>query len=118
MATTTILELIANADTPLTSADVCHIADCTYRQLDYWVRSGLITPNDTLTETGSGKARRWDLESVLEAIIIAHLARAGVDIARLRDADTVDFARRLIEDLNDVLELIGELEDDRELVAV
>lgn len=122
MDTTTTLELIANADGPFTSADVCKLAGCTYRQLDYWVRTELVTPCLRLTGTGSGRQREWDLEAVLEVVVIARLARAGVDITVLRDANIIEVATQLIADLNDVLELIGILDDDnrhhRRLVAV
>jgi DNA-binding transcriptional MerR regulator len=41
-----------------TSADVCVLAGCTYRQLDTWCRSGWVTPSVT-EASGHGSKRRW-----------------------------------------------------------
>lgn len=42
----------------LTSKQVCERAGITYRQLDYWVRSGYITPAVVIGE-GYGGRRYW-----------------------------------------------------------
>lgn len=52
----------------LSSTEVCRQAGVTYRQLDYWVRKGYVTPSLAVA-TGSGTHRRFsldDLHDVLE----------------------------------------------------
>jgi DNA-binding transcriptional MerR regulator len=47
------------------SAQVCQLVGCSYRQLDYWTRAGLVSP--TVPAEGSGSRRRWssgDVERV------------------------------------------------------
>jgi DNA-binding transcriptional MerR regulator len=43
--------------THLTSTEMCKRTDVTYRQLDYWVNSGYITPE--IPGIGSGQQRKW-----------------------------------------------------------
>ena len=54
----------------LTSHEICRLAGCTYRQLDYWCRIGLISP--VVEAEGSGTQRLWGAESVSD--IRDHLA--------------------------------------------
>jgi len=46
----------------LSSLEVCHLTGVTYRQLDYWVRAGLVRPH--VCARGSGTHRRWSLDDV------------------------------------------------------
>ena len=49
----------------LQSGEVCDLTGASYRQLDYWARSGIITPEATTDKkghgrpTGSGSVRWW-----------------------------------------------------------
>ncbi len=45
------------------SADVCALTGCTYRQLDYWTRSGLIRPS-ICEAAGYGTRRRWSRDDL------------------------------------------------------
>lgn len=48
--------------TLLSTIEVCRRTGATYRQVDYWVRAGLVVPE--VGATGSGSARRWTVEQV------------------------------------------------------
>lgn len=50
----------------------CSAAGITYRQLDYWARTGLVEPS-VRTATGSGTARLYSFKDVLLLKIIKRL---------------------------------------------
>jgi DNA-binding transcriptional MerR regulator len=64
---------------------VCRLVGITYRQLDYWARTGLLTPT-LATAKGSGSKRRYDYTDVLELKVIKSLLDAGVSLQRARRA--------------------------------
>ncbi|HEV3212754.1 MAG TPA: MerR family transcriptional regulator [Acidimicrobiales bacterium] len=64
---------------------VCRLVGITYRQLDYWARTGLLTPT-LATARGSGSKRRYDYTDVLELKVIKSLLDAGVSLQRARRA--------------------------------
>ena len=64
---------------------VCRLTGVTYRQLDYWARTGLVTPSITAAH-GSGSKRRYSYADVLEVKVIKSLLNAGVALARARQA--------------------------------
>lgn len=64
----------------ITSQQVAATAGATYRQLDHWVRTGLLHPQ--IPANGSGTQRRWSLDDAVRAAAIAKLRRAGVTLAR------------------------------------
>ncbi len=64
---------------------VCRVTGVTYRQLDYWARTGLVTPSIT-PATGSGSKRSYSYGDVLEVKVIKSLLDAGVSLARARQA--------------------------------
>jgi hypothetical protein len=57
----------------------------TYRQLDYWARTGLLIPS-IATATGSGSKRRYSYHDVLEIKVIKQLLDAGISLQRTRNA--------------------------------
>jgi len=57
----------------------------TYRQLDYWARTGLVTPSITPAK-GSGSKRSYSYGDLLEVKVIKSLLDAGVSLARARQA--------------------------------
>lgn len=65
------------------SPDVCELADITYRQLDYWTRTGLITASGHAT-TGSGDARWYRDADVVRAAVVSALLKAGLTLAAIR----------------------------------
>src|SRR5271170_8008883 len=64
---------------------VCGLVGITYRQLDYWARTGLLRP--TLTDAkGSGSQRRYSYQDVVELKVIKQLLDAGVNLQKARKA--------------------------------
>jgi DNA-binding transcriptional MerR regulator len=57
----------------------------TYRQLDYWARTDLVTPSITPAQ-GSGSKRTYSYSDVLEVKVIKSLLNAGVSLSRARQA--------------------------------
>jgi DNA-binding transcriptional MerR regulator len=57
----------------------------TYRQLDYWARTGLVTPSITPAR-GSGTKRTYSYGDLLEVKVIKSLLDAGVSLTRARQA--------------------------------
>jgi DNA-binding transcriptional MerR regulator len=66
-------------------AMVCRLTGVTYRQLDYWARTDLVTPSVT-SATGSGSKRRYSYRDILEVKVVKSLLDAGVALARARQA--------------------------------
>ncbi|NNN02152.1 MAG: MerR family transcriptional regulator [Acidimicrobiaceae bacterium] len=64
---------------------VCRLTGVTYRQLDYWARTDLVTPSITAAQ-GSGSKRRYSYSDVLEVKVIKSLLNSGVSLARARQA--------------------------------
>ena len=64
---------------------VCRITGVTYRQLDYWARTGLVTPSVTPAQ-GSGSKRVYSYADVVEVKVIKSLIDAGVSLPRARQA--------------------------------
>ena len=64
---------------------VCRLTGVTYRQLDYWARTGLVTPSITPAK-GSGSKRTYSYGDVLEVKVIRSLLSSGLSLARARQA--------------------------------
>lgn len=56
-------------------------AGITYRQLDYWVRTGLARPS---LDDGSGHRRRWTYRDIIHLAVIAELLASGMGFERIR----------------------------------
>ncbi len=64
---------------------VCALIGITYRQLDYWARTGLLRPS--LAEArGSGTKRLYSYRDVLELKVIKQLLDAGISLKSTRRA--------------------------------
>jgi DNA-binding transcriptional MerR regulator len=63
----------------------CRLVGITYRQLDYWARTGLLIPS-LVSATGSGSKRRYAYTDVLELKVIKSLLDADVSLQRARRA--------------------------------
>jgi DNA-binding transcriptional MerR regulator len=74
----------------------CKIVGITYRQLDYWTRTSLVTPS--LQEaTGSGSQRLYSFNDLLQLKVIKSLTDAGASLQKVRQA--IDWVRaNLVED--------------------
>lgn len=64
---------------------VCTIVGITYRQLDYWARTGLLTPSISAAK-GSGSQRLYSYRDVLELKVIKQLLDAGLALNSARRA--------------------------------
>jgi len=78
----------------------CSAAGVTYRQLDYWARTGLVEPS-VRGATGSGTQRLYSFRDVLLLKIIKRLLDAGVSLHQIRTA-IVHLRERGTEDLTRV----------------
>jgi len=63
----------------------CQIAGITYRQLDYWARTGLVSPS-IRTATGSGSQRLYSFKDLLVLKVVKRLLDAGVSLQNIRVA--------------------------------
>ena len=66
-------------------AQVCTVVGITYRQLDYWARTGLLRPSIT-DASGSGTKRRYSYNDVVELKVIKRLLDAGMKLQQARQA--------------------------------
>jgi DNA-binding transcriptional MerR regulator len=65
----------------------CKIVGITYRQLDYWTRTGLMIP--TLQQAaGSGTQRLYSFNDLLQLKVIKSLTDAGASLQKVRQAIT------------------------------
>jgi DNA-binding transcriptional MerR regulator len=64
---------------------VCRLAGVTYRQLDYWARTELVTPSIQPAQ-GSGSKRTYAYSDLLEVKVIKSLLDGGVSLTRARQA--------------------------------
>jgi DNA-binding transcriptional MerR regulator len=60
------------------------IVGITYRQLDYWARTGLVRPS-LADASGSGSRRRYSYQDLLELRMIKNLLDAGIRLETVRD---------------------------------
>ena len=63
----------------------CNAAGITYRQLDYWARTGLVEPS-VRPAGGSGTQRLYGFRDILLLKIIKRLLDAGVSLQQIRQA--------------------------------
>jgi DNA-binding transcriptional MerR regulator len=67
------------------SPQVCAVVGITYRQLDYWDRSGLLGPS--LREaSGSGTQRLYTFQDIVTLRVIKRLKDAGTSLHKIRQA--------------------------------
>ncbi|MPZ72936.1 MAG: MerR family transcriptional regulator [Nitriliruptorales bacterium] len=101
---------------------VCKIVGITYRQLDYWTTTGLITPSVRNAE-GSGSQRLYAFDDIVQLKVIKSLLDAGVSLQRIRAA--LEFVRErgldmrnltlladgtkvyALDDKQDIIDLLG-----------
>ncbi len=65
--------------------EVCKLVGISYRQLDYWARTGLVTPS--IREAGgSGTQRLYSFRDLVQLKVIKKLLDAGVSLQNVRKA--------------------------------
>jgi DNA-binding transcriptional MerR regulator len=65
--------------------DVCRIVGISYRQLDYWARTGLVRPS-IQDARGSGTQRLYSFQDLATLKIIKKLLDTGVSLQQVRKA--------------------------------
>src|SRR6476619_7886131 len=78
---------------------VCKIVGITYRQLDYWARTGLVRPS-VMDANGSGTQRLYSYRDLVELKVIKQMLDAGISLQSARKA--VESLRGFDEDLASV----------------
>jgi DNA-binding transcriptional MerR regulator len=63
----------------------CRAAGITYRQLDYWARTGLVEPS-VRGATGSGTQRLYGFRDILVLKVVKRLLDTGVSLQQIRIA--------------------------------
>ncbi len=66
-------------------ATACSAAGISYRQLDYWARTGLVEPS-IRSASGSGTQRLYGFRDILVLKIVKRLLDAGVSLQNIRTA--------------------------------
>ncbi len=72
-------------DTGYRGPTACSAAGITYRQLDYWARTGLVEPT-VRGATGSGTQRLYSFRDILLLKVIKRLLDAGISLQQIRTA--------------------------------
>ncbi|MFZ1381213.1 MAG: MerR family transcriptional regulator [Scrofimicrobium sp.] len=75
----------------------CGAAGITYRQLDYWARTGLVVPS-LRSAQGSGSQRLYSFKDILVLKVVKRLLDAGVSLQQVRTA-VAQLADRGVDDL-------------------
>ncbi len=73
------------SDTGYRGPTACNAAGITYRQLDYWARTGLVEPT-VRGATGSGTQRLYSFRDILILKVIKRLLDAGISLQQIRTA--------------------------------
>ena len=96
--------LLFDDDLPDLSEDIgyrgptaCRAAGITYRQLDYWARTGLVEPS-VRSATGSGTQRLYGFRDILVLKVVKRLLDTGVSLHQIRVAIQA-LRERGVEDL-------------------
>jgi DNA-binding transcriptional MerR regulator len=69
----------------------CAAAGITYRQLDYWARTGLVEPT-VRAASGSGSQRLYGFRDILVLKVVKRLLDTGISLQQIRAA--VEYLRR------------------------
>ena len=72
------------AERGVRSPDVCRAVGVSYRQLDYWSRTGLVTAS--VEASGSGSHRLYSVDDVVRVALVKRLQEAGISVQRIRKA--------------------------------
>ncbi len=88
------------ADVGYRGPTACSAAGITYRQLDYWARTGLVEPG-IRPASGSGTQRLYSFRDILVLKIVKRLLDAGVSLQQIRKA-VEHLADRGVQDLTQI----------------
>jgi DNA-binding transcriptional MerR regulator len=76
---------------------VCKLVGISYRQLDYWARTGLIQPS-IQTARGSGSQRKYAFADIVQLKVVKRLLDAGMSLNKIRTA--MDILRQQLQSNN------------------
>ena len=79
------LSMLADKGEGYRGPQVCAVVGISYRQLDYWARTGLLRPS-LADANGSGSKRRYSYQDLLELKVIKQLLDAGLKLQEARRA--------------------------------
>lgn len=89
-----------NAATGYRGPVACQATGITYRQLDYWARTGLVVPS-IRSAKGSGSQRLYSFRDILVLKVVKRLLDAGVSLQQVRRA-VGQLSNRGIDDLSSI----------------
>lgn len=89
----------------------CAIVGISYRQLDYWARTGLVTP-ELRDAHGSGTQRLYSFRDLVHLRVIKQLLDAGVALPKIRKA-----IRYIADELKTPLEHVTLMSDGSSIYA-
>jgi DNA-binding transcriptional MerR regulator len=89
----------------------CAIVGISYRQLDYWARTGLVSP-ELREAKGSGTQRLYSFKDLVHLRVIKNLLDAGVALPKIRKA-----IRYITDELKTPLENVTLMSDGRSIYA-
>ncbi len=119
-----LLERIDTRPTEYSTQELIERAGISYRQADYWCRSGIISPSIRNCD-GSGTQRVWSAVDVKIASLLGQLSAAGytrlrdvgVELDSLRDS-LADFVGWAVVSTDGSVHLVDRCEDVAAFVAV
>jgi DNA-binding transcriptional MerR regulator len=85
--------------------EVAKIVGISYRQLDYWARTDLVTPS-IQDAGGSGTQREYSFQDIVLLRAIKNLIDTGVNLQRIRKA--IDFLRTHLKEPPSHLTLLSD----------
>ncbi|MDR1118679.1 MAG: MerR family transcriptional regulator [Bifidobacteriaceae bacterium] len=88
---------VTDQDVGFRGPTACRAAGITYRQLDYWARTGLVEPS-VRPASGSGTQRLYNFRDILVLKIVKRLLDTGVSLHQIRSA-VQHLRERGVEDL-------------------
>ncbi len=86
-----------DTETGYRGTTACGAAGITYRQLDYWARTGLVEPS-IRTASGSGSQRLYSFRDILVLKVVKRLLDTGVSLQQIRSA-VIQLHERGVDDL-------------------
>ena len=76
---------VTNPDIGFRGPTACRVAGISYRQLDYWARTGLVEPS-VQNASGSGTHRLYSFRDILVLKVVKRLLDTGVSLQQIRAA--------------------------------
>src|SRR5258705_11154129 len=80
-----VSEVVSEDSVGYRGPTACNVAGITYRQLDYWARTGLVVPS-VRDASGSGTQRMYSFPGIVGVKVVKRLLDAGVSLQNIRKA--------------------------------